>query len=464
MWGNTVGLTNRRLTRTGSIAAWLVTVMLVLGVASSPLIVHAQTGDASPVVVETAPVETEEATEPEPSSEVPAATETPTAFSAAAAPIFTINDSTDQVVTVREDEMVTIAIEYIYVLRTYHNGTCTPPDDGSWWKYDEPYSQTNSASAWLSWIGDGNAFSAQGEDANGNTITDCRTIVINPAGPTNTPTSTATSAPTATPTDTATATPTETPADTPTEIPTNTPTMESTATPTNTPTAIPTETPTNIPTATATNTPTASPTATSTETSTATPTNTPPATPTSPATPAATATMTGTPTEPTTPIATATITAVPSVAPALGTLIVRVETADGRDLPVDLRVCLDGDCQALNELASTGMLDLHLPSGAGAIFSEVPAGRATVSVQDRNGDVLAAQDVVIAVGDTVTVRLVLPIPPTPTPETVHTLPNTGGNASPGAGVMIPSTVILLGVVGLGLLALAWSVRREPRHR
>ncbi|MGB3329892.1 MAG: hypothetical protein WBA46_13105, partial [Thermomicrobiales bacterium] len=301
-----------RFRETGS---WLMTAIVaiaMLGTGGSPAGVSAQAGEASPVVV---------AAEPEP-------TETAThdaTVTAQLEPVLTINGSTMAVVTVPATDSITISVDHMEVLRTYQNGTCTPPDTGSWLPRGQPYTQTNSAAAWLSWIGEGNAFSVQGEDATGAAITDCRTIVIAELPPTVTPTATATStatqAPTNTPTSTATSTPTDTPTSAPTETPsntpTNTPTTMPTETPTNTPTSTPTDTPTSTPTTTPTNTPSNTPTNTPTSAPTDTPTNTPTNTPTDTPTSTPTIPPTNPPTQtPTsTATATATSTTVPPTAP-----------------------------------------------------------------------------------------------------------------------------------------------------
>jgi hypothetical protein len=131
--------------------------------------------------------------------------------------------------------------------------------------------------------------------------------------PCGTPTPTNTS----TPTDTPTNTPTSTPTDTPTNTATNTPTGTPTNTPTNTATGTPTDTPTNTPTGTATDTPTNTPTITATGTPTDTPTNTPTSTPsdTPTNTPTGTRSPTDTPTNTATPSNTPTNTATPSNTP-----------------------------------------------------------------------------------------------------------------------------------------------------
>jgi len=242
--------------------------------------------DTSTPTATTTPIPTETPTDIATGTNTPASMPTATPSTT---PELTINGSSAAVVSVDPAGSVTISINHIDQLRTYPNGTCTSPEHGSWQQDGSPYSQTNSASLWQTWINSyasGNAFSVQGYDASGDAITNCRMVVIG-AAPTPTITPVPTNTPTHTPASTPTNTPTNTPADTPTNTLTSTPTNTPTNTPTATPTNTPTSTPTNTPASTPTNTPTAPPTATDPPTSTPTPTTVLSTTPASraPATP-----------------------------------------------------------------------------------------------------------------------------------------------------------------------------------
>lgn len=246
-----------------------------------------------------------------------------------------------------------------------------------------------------------------------------------------TATRTSTSVPPMTSTPTATTTPTETPI--------------ATATTTATSTTIPTETP--METLTATDAPSPTPTETATATATATAT-TAIATSTETATPAATSTL---------PVSS-------------GSVIVRIETTDGSDLPDGLRACVAGDCLPVGALASVHMMALALPSGAGIAFVDVPVGIHVVTLQDAANAELDAQEVSVVQGEASEVTFVLGsrsvstatvVPPTADPGAtsmaVSGLPKTG--LGHGAGTLVP--LLLLIFSALTGMAAYWIWRERP---
>lgn len=300
----------RRRASSFGIASWLV-VSLMLGALVAPAWVSAQGTDASPVVEETYPAETVEATSP---SEV----ETP------------VSEATEG--------DVEAAVAVFGLVLSPNPGTVMPSGSTLWtasfaggWAFES--AKGLSIDLTFTWITTPDSTGCTGSQCSGNATVSGYTVTQNysaanpfagqllvslpnpTAGGTYTVSATIyvtdnrnrresrtvtfeVPEPTSTPTSTPTNTPTETPTSTPTNTPTETPTSTPTNTPTETPTSTPTETPTNTPTETA----TATATATVTETPTVTPTGTfdPTQTPTSTATATtvpATATATTIPTQ-----------------------------------------------------------------------------------------------------------------------------------------------------------------------
>ncbi|HWK80706.1 MAG TPA: hypothetical protein VNP95_08055 [Thermomicrobiales bacterium] len=145
-------------------------------------------------------------------------------------------------------------------------------------------------------------------------------------------------------------------------------------------------------------------------------------------------------------------------------MIVRVETADGGDLPAGIQACVEADCRPLGLLASLAAQDLRLPSGSGVIFSDVSPAAHQVSVRDADAIVLDARSVTVG-GDVVTVVFVIQSEPvvTVTPATppeaatvpITSLPQTGqgsGRASGTASLLVAMLVMAAGslVMGIGL--------------
>lgn len=317
--------------------------------------------------------------------------------------------------------------------------------------------------------------------------------------PTETPTEVSTSSPTATNTvvPTATSTMTEVPAETPTATATIVGTETSTATvvPTSTATTVPSETSaatatstltstvvptpsatasaTSVPTGTATSSATAVPTSTAmpsetpTDEPTATGTMVPSATATAP--PTSTATTTTTP-EPTAAF-TATATAAATSTPQTGAVVVRVSTASGGDLPEGLAVCIDEQCQSIGLIASTGLASVRLPSGSGAVFSDVGEGMHRVEVRDTTGAVLVAQQITVAPGETLSLTLTLPdnatstatVTPsalaTSTPVSVSDLPKTGSGMLGGTG-WLPILAMVASLMCAGTAIVTGRQRRN----
>lgn len=319
-------------------------VSLMLGALVAPAWVSAQDTDASPVVIETVPVETVEATEPsgeetiEATEPVVEATEEPTDPTATATPT---------------EQVVSAAFALGFITLTPDPGTLPASGSTTWtatfgggWGFEWP--KDLGVDLIFSWAATPSGTSCSGIPGTGcsgaaaisgtTTVTQRYTTSVlfggslsvtipnptetglytvtarvyrwsNPGGSDGSDTSTfSVTAPTATPT--------ETPTNTPTETPTNTPTNTPTETPTNTPTNTPTETPTNTPT----NTPTETATATVTPTGTLDPTETPTATAT------ATATATVTSTVPPTATASPTHQPDPTKVPATPTPTVKIAT------------------------------------------------------------------------------------------------------------------------------------------
>jgi len=238
-----------------------------------------------------------------------------------------------------------------------------------------------------------------------------------------------------------------------------------TATATATATATPTETPTNTPTATETATATTTPTTTTEPTTTATVTTTVTTEPTQTVTSVPTGTAT---TEPT---ATATATATSTAPAALGAVIIRVEMSDGSNLPAGLQACLDSTCQPLGAIASTQLMAVLLPSGSGAVFTDVPAGVHTAILRHGDGMEIARQSVTVVADETSTVTFVLRVHPAPTATSVPTatatpvpvtnLPNTG--QGPAGTTSLP-LMLLATAVMLLLAGLATDRRRRTHDR
>ena len=155
-------------------------------------------------------------------------------------------------------------------------------------------------------------------------------------------------------------------------------------------------------------------------------------------------------------------------------MIVRVETADGSDLPDGLQACIDANCKPIGALASMQVMALALPSGSGVAFLNVPLGDHEVSVRNAQGTVLASRTVTVGADQTPDVTFVLGnqsiATMTPAPATavatatsiaVSDLPNTGtGFASDGSNVLAS---LLFGLAAMSMIA-AVTIRQRRRLR
>ncbi|HWK80350.1 MAG TPA: hypothetical protein VNP95_06265, partial [Thermomicrobiales bacterium] len=145
--------------------------------------------------------------------------------------------------------------------------------------------------------------------------------------------------------------------------------------------------------------------------------------------PTASATATTPTSIPPTEVSTATATAAPV---ETGVVIVRVETADGGDLPDGIQACLDTDCRPIGVIASLDHAMLRLPSGSGVVFTDVLTGDHRVQVRAADGTILAEQSVAVGAGGEVALTLVIGSQAAPTATATATV-------APGETV-VPSTV------------------------